>query len=126
MILWPMFGATNQLLGGLAFLVISFWLWRRGKPVWFVAIPAVFMLIMPAWAMIVQIQSFITPEGTIQDGKMILVFIAVVTLLLEAWLVVEAFLIWPKAKGVLEQTLPPLRKEPAADRTPVAAGNAHE
>ena len=29
LLLWPMFGATNQLLGGLAFLVITFFLWRR-------------------------------------------------------------------------------------------------
>ncbi|HUG12831.1 MAG TPA: carbon starvation CstA family protein, partial [Opitutaceae bacterium] len=29
LILWPLFGATNQLLGGLAFLVIAFHLWRR-------------------------------------------------------------------------------------------------
>ncbi len=105
MILWPMFGATNQLLGGLAFLVISFWLWRRGKPVWFAAVPTVFMLIMPAWAMIVQIPGFVA------EGNLILVFIAAVTLLLEAWLIVEAILMWPRAKGVLEQTLPPLKKE---------------
>ncbi|MEM9296582.1 MAG: carbon starvation CstA family protein, partial [Planctomycetota bacterium] len=33
LILWPMFGATNQLIGGLAFLVITFWLVRQRKPV---------------------------------------------------------------------------------------------
>ena len=33
LILWPLFGATNQLLAGLAFLVITFWLWRRSLPV---------------------------------------------------------------------------------------------
>ena len=120
LILWPLFGATNQLLGGLAFLVISFWLWRRGKPVWFVVVPGLFMLAMPAWAMIVQIPKWI------DKGQSILVFIAVVTLLLEAWLLVEAFLVWPKAKGVLEQALPPLRKEPATERTPVAAGSVQE
>ena len=49
--LWPLFGATNQLLGGLAFLVVLFWMWRRGLPVWFVGIPAVFMLVLPGVAM---------------------------------------------------------------------------
>src|SRR5690606_23195852 len=39
MILWPLFGATNQLLGGLAFMVILFYLWRRGKPIWFIILP---------------------------------------------------------------------------------------
>ncbi|MCA9267545.1 MAG: hypothetical protein KDA41_03700, partial [Planctomycetales bacterium] len=38
----------------------------------------------------------------------LLVFIASVTLALEAWMIVEAVLVWPKAKGVLEEALPPL------------------
>ena len=48
MILWPLFGATNQLLAGLAFMVTVFYLWRRNKPIWFAIIPMVIMLIMPA------------------------------------------------------------------------------
>ena len=100
--LWPMFGATNQLLGGLAFLVICFWLWRRNKPIWFVVLPAIFMLIMPAWAMISQL------SGWWDKRQFVLVFVAMVTLVLEVWMVVEAILVWPKAKGILEDALPPL------------------
>ena len=44
LILWPLFGATNQLLAGLAFMVVFFYLWRRGKPIWFIALPMIFML----------------------------------------------------------------------------------
>ncbi len=113
LILWPLFGATNQLLGGLAFLVISFWLWRRGKPVWFAIIPAIFMLIMPAWAMIAQVPGWLT-EG---QERPLLVGIAVVTLALEAWMIVEAILMWPKTKGVLEKTLPPLPQPPKTTQT---------
>ena len=29
-------------------------------------------------------------------------------MLLEAWMIVEALLIWPRVRGVLEETLPPL------------------
>jgi carbon starvation protein len=105
LILWPLFGATNQLLGGLAFVIIAFWLWRRNKPVWFTVIPACFMLIMPAWAMIAAV------GGWYDDGKYLLVFVAAVTLLLEAWMIVEAVLVWPRARGVLEPQLEPLRKQ---------------
>jgi carbon starvation protein len=108
LILWPLFGATNQLLGGLAFLVISFWLWRRQKPVWFIVLPTVFMLIMPAWAMLLQIGDWWSAKSYL------LVFIGGVTLLLEAWMIIEALLMWPRAKGVLEEALPPLeRRVPA-------------
>ena len=43
LLLWPLFGATNQLLAGLSFLVITFYLWRRGKPVWFLVLPMLFI-----------------------------------------------------------------------------------
>jgi carbon starvation protein len=33
-----------------------------------------------------------------------------VVLALQGWMMVEAFLVWPKAKGVLEEKLPPLEK----------------
>ena len=122
LILWPMFGATNQLLGGLAFLVTAFWLWRRKLPVWFIVIPMVFMLIMPAWAMAWQLfvenpGTAASPEGTagwlFADNKnWALIVIALATLALEVWLVIEAVLAWPKARGVLEETLPPLTAEP--------------
>ncbi|HUG93826.1 MAG TPA: carbon starvation protein A [Planctomycetaceae bacterium] len=116
LLLWPMFGATNQLLAGLAFLVIAFWLWRRNKPVWFVAVPTVFMLVMPAWAMLVQVGDWAA------EGKLLLVFIAAATLLLEAWMIVEAALMWPRVRGVLEAALQPLKsRSPQAGPSAVAA-----
>ncbi len=107
--LWPLFGATNQLLGGLAFLVILFWMRRRGLPVWFVAIPACFMLILPGLAMSIEL---FRADGWISKGNYLLVGIGIATLILELWMIVEALIAWPKAKGVLEESLPPLK--PAA------------
>ncbi len=118
LILWPLFGATNQLLAGLAFLVITFYLWRRSAPVWFVAFPMIFMLIMPAWAMLAELPSWINPaplaDGTIPTPNWTVIVIAVATLALELWMMIEAALLWRRAKGVLEETLPPLRPAPAA------------
>ena len=115
MILWPMFGATNQLLGGLAFLVIGFWLWRRKLPVWFVIPPMLFMLVMPAWAMGMSLPEWINPDQG--NPKWALVIIGFATLALEVWMIVEAFLLWPKVRGKLEAALPPLgmARIPGAD-----------
>ncbi len=105
LILWPLFGATNQLLGGLAFLVITFWMWRRNLPVYFVAIPTVFMLILPGLAMGIEL---FKPNGWFALEQWHLVFIGIATLALEIWMVVEAALAWPRAKGTLEEALEPL------------------
>ncbi len=118
LILWPMFGATNQLLGGLAFLVISFWLWRRRLPVFFVVIPMLFMLVLPVWAMLSQLPDWIAAE----NPNWMLVCMAIATLLLEAWLLIEAFLMWPRAKGVLEEALPPLPGKAALATEPQSDG----
>jgi carbon starvation protein len=115
LILWPLFGATNQLLAGLAFLVISFWLWRRRMPVWFAAIPMIFMLIMPAWAMGSDVVRWY------QQGSYLLLSVAGVVLALELWMVYEAVRLWPRVRGVLEESLPPLPRRPVTAAAKVTA-----
>ena len=44
--LWPLFGAMNQLLGGLALLVITVYLARKKINSLYTAIPMVFMIVM--------------------------------------------------------------------------------
>ncbi len=103
LLLWPLFGATNQLLAGLSFLVVAFYLWRRRMPVWFLVVPMLVMLVMPGWAMLWQ-----TFVGSAEDpswwsrGNVLLVFIALATCALEIWMVVEALVLFPKVRGVLE------------------------
>jgi carbon starvation protein len=98
LILWPLFGATNQLLAGLAFLVISFFLWRRNIPVWFIVGPMLFMLLVPAWAMLADLPTWWQAE----HPNWVVIVVGVTTLVLEAWMVIEAIIIWPRVKGVLE------------------------
>ncbi len=43
-LIWPVFGSTNQLLGGLALIIITIWLRSRGKSAWVTFIPMVFMV----------------------------------------------------------------------------------
>ncbi len=106
LILWPMFGATNQLLAGMAFLVIAFFLWRRGKAIWFLVLPLIFMLVMPAWAMLWQllVQGVGAETSWLEadNPNWVLILIAVVTLVLEVWMIFEAVVLFPKVKGVLE------------------------
>jgi carbon starvation protein len=103
LILWPLFGAINQLLAGLAFMVTAFYLWRRNKPVGFVVVPMILMLIMPAWAMLWNI---FHDGGWLDTGDSLLLVFGAATLLVQSWMMVEGILLWPKVRGVLEEQLP--------------------
>lgn len=102
LILWPLFGATNQLLAGLSLLVISFYLRRRGLPTFVATLPMVLMLVMPAWALCINISRWF------DGGSLALVAVAVVMLAVEVWMAVEGLLLWGRVQGVLEDPLPPL------------------
>ena len=129
LILWPLFGATNQLLGGLSFLVIAFYLRRRGLPNWFLLGPLVFMLVIPAWAMVHQL--FIDAPGAggswLAERQWLLFGIGLATLALEGWLAVEAALLWPRVRGVLEKLIvaEPLSTPPAAPAALARVIDAH-
>ena len=96
LILWPLFGATNQLLAGLAFLVIAFWLWRRSLPVWFIIPPTVVMLILPGIAMAIKVYEFF------QNSQFLLAVLGMATIALQLWIILEARAAWPRAKGLVE------------------------
>lgn len=75
---WPVFGATNQLLAGLALLVVYVWQKRKGKKAIFIAIPMVFMLSMTLWALTQLIyQSGFTAIGIISAVLLVLAIILV-------------------------------------------------
>ena len=64
----------------------------------------VFMLITPVWAMYHQL--FLSPELAGRGNPdYLLGGIGLATIALEAWMLIEAFRLFPKAKGVLEPEL---------------------
>ena len=57
-IIWPAFGASNQLVAALALLVISCWLLSKDKPIRYSLIPAIFMLGTSTAALIFQLATY--------------------------------------------------------------------
>ncbi len=57
-LLWPVFGASNQLVAGLALIVISGWLFCKGKNYKIAFIPAVIMIIITILALGAKIIDF--------------------------------------------------------------------
>jgi carbon starvation protein len=58
MIIWPLFGTTNQLLAGLTLLVISVILLKAGRSIKFTFVPLCFLLVMAPWALVIQLGQF--------------------------------------------------------------------
>ena len=85
-ILWPLFGTTNQLVGGLTLLVLIVHLKTRKRPVWPVAIPMVFLVLMTTVAGVMNLHGQITAET---KNWPVIVFGALF-LLLEALIFIEA------------------------------------
>ncbi len=74
MIIWPLFGTTNQLMAGLTLLIVTVILLRQKSKVWFTLIPLVFLLSMTFIALLIQLGSFY------DKGNYLLIFLDIVIL----------------------------------------------
>ncbi len=89
LLLWPLFGATNQLLGAMALLTITVYLYKNGKPIVFTLLPMVFMVLMTGWAMASNIIEFHTQGAQ----SLHLLIIGLVIVMIEIWIIIETLLI---------------------------------
>jgi carbon starvation protein len=85
--LWPLFGSINQLLAGLALLVVTIYLARRKINIAFTCIPMIFMIIMTTWAMIINIGRYYS------SANWLLFVIGLAVFLLEIWMIIESVLV---------------------------------
>ena len=90
LLLWPLFGATNQLLAALAFLVITVYLARKGKPIIFTLIPFFIMLAMTAWAITYKLGDFYRDYMGEESKNLHLLIITSVIVVLEIWMIIES------------------------------------
>ncbi len=84
MIIWPLFGTTNQLLAGLTLLVISVMLVKLGRPARYTLIPMVFVTTMALLAALYQLSSLYT------EGRYVLVAIDIVIIVTAFFVMLEA------------------------------------
>ncbi|MDH3404119.1 MAG: carbon starvation protein A, partial [Acidobacteriota bacterium] len=85
--LWQLFGTVNQLLAGLALLVVTLYLYRRRRNYWVTALPMFFMMASTLAAMLVNLRVFL---GQWAAGGAILFVVGSILLVLAVWLAVEA------------------------------------
>lgn len=83
LLIWPLFGTTNQLLAGLTLLVIAVMLVRKRVNSFYVMAPLVFLLIMTLAALIMQLRGFYLAKDWFLFGLDIVVLIAAILVTLE-------------------------------------------
>jgi carbon starvation protein len=84
--LWPLFGATNQMLAGLTLVVISVYLVQEKKNALPFLIPAFFIILITALALSLNIKNFY------EDKKYFLVALGLLLFVSQIWILVEGIL----------------------------------
>ena len=82
--IWPVFGASNQLVAALALLVINCWLLGNKKTLKFTLVPALFMFITALAALAIQIQKYFKTKDFLLLGISLALLILAFYLFLEA------------------------------------------
>ncbi|TDJ02168.1 MAG: carbon starvation protein A [Deltaproteobacteria bacterium] len=85
LILWPLFGTTNQLVAGVTLLVVSVWLRRMGKPYLYTFIP---MLLVGAATLVAMLGEV---RGHILGERWLLASMGGLILVLDVWVLLEGF-----------------------------------
>ncbi|WP_309080551.1 carbon starvation protein A [Zhihengliuella sp.] len=92
MLIWPLFGTTNQLLAGLTLSIVAVMLLKRRRPVLPALIPLTFVLVMTVIALLVQMVDFYQAQNWLLLGLDIIILVAAV------WVIVEAITAMGRAR----------------------------
>jgi carbon starvation protein len=85
LILWPLFGTTNQLVASVTLLIVSVWLQKTGRPIRYTLAPMLFVGVATSIAMLGELQGYFANFAQ----QWLLAAIGSLILALNFWLVYE-------------------------------------
>jgi carbon starvation protein len=88
LVLWPLFGAGNQLLAGLSLLVVAIWLRRLDRNYWVALVPALFLGVMTTWSLAINLYNFWNA------ANWLLFVLGSAILAIGGWIVVEGAMVF--------------------------------
>ncbi len=91
LVIWPLFGSTNQILAGITLLVISVYLIRQGRSAWVTLVPMTFVLAMSFFAGCILLLKFIDESNYLLASLNLVVLIATLLVILQAMSVISKF-----------------------------------
>ncbi|MGO1385024.1 MAG: carbon starvation CstA family protein [Arachnia sp.] len=98
MVIWPLFGTTNQLLAGLTLSILAVILLRKRRNVVPILIPLVFVMVMSVYAAVVQLGTFYSTQNWL------LLVLDIIILVCALWVILEAVIAMNKARNGPEES----------------------
>jgi carbon starvation protein len=83
--LWPLFGATNQILAGLSLVVVTVWLKQSGRAWLYTGFPMAFVLLVAGISLFGNLATYWA------NGEYLLFGVGGLILVLEIWIVLEGY-----------------------------------
>ena len=84
LLIWPLFGTTNQLLAGLTLGILAVMLMRKKRNPLPIVLPMVFVLAMTVYALLVQLGTFY------RDGNWLLLILDIIITIAAIWVIIES------------------------------------
>ncbi len=84
-VLWPIFGASNQMLAALTLMVLTLYFWQRKKPILPLLIPMIFI-------MLITISSLFIKAGQFLESNLFLFGLDILLIVLIGWMIIEGLL----------------------------------
>lgn len=100
MIIWPLFGSTNQILASLTLLVLSVYLHKLGRPAWVTVLPMLLVLVMAFLSALIKLRDFYEAGNYLLVAIDAAVIITTVLVILEA---IAALRHWNDGQAVARQ-----------------------
>ena len=91
-VLWPIFGASNQMLAALTLMMVSIYFWRKNKTVLPLILPFLFLSVTT-------IASLLTHAMFFMGNNRLLFVIVAILLLLTLWMLYEGWLVYRKGRS---------------------------
>jgi carbon starvation protein CstA len=106
-VLWPLFGATNQMLAGLSMLVITVYLYRKRKKMRNYLVPMVFLVCVTGLGLFLLFYDFLQ-KGFLQEGGtfqyQLLSVLSIGLFAVSLWIIGQGTYILSSDRGDTEQT----------------------
>ena len=91
-VLWPIFGASNQMLAALTLMMVSLYFWKKNKTVLPLILPFIFLSVTTVASLLTHAMSFMG------NNRLLFVIVAIL-LLLTLWMLYEGWLVFRKGRS---------------------------